>query len=86
MEYCKGLVTGGLSSQLTAGEQRSDLWLAWNYLIRTGGVGHSAAPEQFAQGHAVLTEAADADTATARLDEFARECGLNRSGMQVTGF
>ncbi|GAB5450090.1 MAG: hypothetical protein Hals2KO_04180 [Halioglobus sp.] len=85
-KYCKGLVTAGLSSPFVLGDQRRDLWLAWNYLIRTDGVGHAEAREKFEEGRGFFAQVTDIDSATARLGEVQGECGLGRSGRQISGW
>jgi len=86
LAWCKGFVVGGLHSQQAADVQRTELWLAWNYLIRSGAVDHGADTEDYAAGRARITEDMDGAAVQSALDEADGECGLGRSGRQVTGW
>ena len=86
MAYCKGFVVGGLASYESAQVQRTDLWLAWSYLIRSGGVDHIAGTEDYGTGRDQFPVGLDAPSVTALLDDKSGECGLGRKGHQVTGW
>lgn len=85
-EYCKGLVIGGLASKQVSGTSRTDLWLAWNYVIRSGALDQTAAGSEFQQGRAQFDQVADAAAATTVLQQSDGDCGLGRSGHQITGW
>ena len=86
LAYCKGFVTGGLASNQAAEVQRTQLWLAWSYLIRSGAVDHSADIAGYDAGRARFPEELDAASVSAMLDDAIGECGLGRKGRQVTGW
>lgn len=86
LAYCKGFVVGGLASYQSVDTYRTDLWLAWNYLIRAGAVDHSGAVAEYEAGRAQLDASMDAAAVRAVLDDASGECGLGRSGWQVTGW
>jgi len=85
-EYCKGLVIGGLSSRQVSGTSRTDLWLAWNYVIRSGALDPAVAASEYQQGRAQFDQVADAAAASAVLQNSDGDCGLGRSGHQITGW
>ncbi len=85
-EYCKGLVIGGLASRQVSGTSRTDLWLAWNYVIRSGALDQTGADSAFQQGRAQFDQIADAAAAAAVLQKSDGDCGLGRSGHQITGW
>ena len=85
-EYCKGFVVGGLGSRLVSGMSRTDLWLAWNYVIRSGALDQTTAANEFQAGLAQFQDAPDAATAETVLQQADGECGLGRTGHQVTGW
>jgi hypothetical protein len=85
-DYCMGLVVGGLSSKKVAGMSRSELWQAWSYLIRSGALAQMSPTDEYNAGRARFQEAADATAAEAVLGEAMGECGLGRSGHQITGW
>jgi hypothetical protein len=87
-EYCKGFVLGGLASHELSGKSRTDLWLAWNYVIRSGALDQTVAANEYQQGRAQFQEVADAAAAKAVLQQADGDgaCGLGRSGHEVTGW
>ena len=85
-EYCKGLVIGGLASKQVSGTSRTDLWLAWNYVIRSGALDQTVAASEYQQGRAQFEQVADAAAAEAVLQKSDGDCGLGRSGHQITGW
>jgi hypothetical protein len=85
LEYCTGLVVGGLDSRDLGGASRTDLWLAWSYLVRSGAV-HIDHATDFATGREQFSNSLDNATVQANLDEADGSCGLGRSGRQVTGW
>ena len=86
LAYCQGFVVGGLSSRHMEGVARTDLWLARNYIIRSGPVDPGAAAEEFNAGRGKFDPAIDSATQLAALDDANGTCGLGRSGHQVTGW
>jgi len=87
IQYCKGLVVGGLASREVTGRSRTDLWLAWNYVIRSSRLDQaSIAANEYQQGHAQFTQVADTAAATAVLQNADGNCGLGRSGHEITGW
>lgn len=85
-EYCMGLVVGGLASNKVGGMSRSELWQAWSYLIRGGALNHVIASDEYNSGLALFHDAADTDSAESVLQEAMGNCGLGRSGLQITGW
>ncbi len=85
-EYCKGFVVGGLGSKQVSGMSRTDLWLAWNYVIRSGALDQTAASEQFHAGLAQFQDAPDTASAASILQQADGSCGLGRNGHQITGW
>lgn len=85
-EYCKGLVIGGLASRQVSGTSRTDLWLAWNYVIRSSALDQTVAGSEFQQGRAQFDQVADAAAAAAVLQKSDGNCGLGRSDHQITGW
>jgi len=85
LEYCTGLVVGGLDSRVPGGASRTGLWLAWSYLVRSGAV-HIEHADQFGQGREKFSSDLDNATILANLDEADGSCGLGRSGRQITGW
>lgn len=86
LAYCQGFVVGGLASSHMEGVSRTDLWLAWNYIIRSGQVDPAAASDEFNAGRDKMSPAIDAAAQQASLEEAYGSCGLGRSGHQVTGW
>lgn len=85
LEYCTGLVVGGLSSTAVAEADRTQLWLAWRYLVRSGAV-HVDNGDAFQEGRAKFATSLDAAAIQANLDDADGSCGLGRSGRQITGW
>lgn len=85
-EYCMGLVLGGLSSHQVGGMSRSELWQAWSYLIRGGALDRVTASAEYTSGLAQFQNAPDAEAAEAVLQDAMGNCGLGRTGMQITGW
>jgi hypothetical protein len=85
-EYCKGFVVGGLGSREVSGKSRIDLWLAWNDVIRSGALEQTAAANEFQAGLGQLQNAPDAATAESILQQADGDCGLGRTGHQITGW
>lgn len=86
LDYCKGFVVGGLASTQVAGNQRTDLWLAWNYIIRSAGVDDADATGDYQEGRAQFASSVDATAARTMIEQADGSCGLGRSGHQVTGW
>ena len=85
-EYCKGFVVGGLASRQVSGMSRTDLWLAWSYVTRTGIVDTTIASSEFQAGLGQFQNVADATAAETIVKNADGDCGLGRSGHQVTGW
>jgi hypothetical protein len=85
-QYCKGFVVSGLDSKLVSGNSRTELWLAWNYLIREGSPEQSAAAGDYPAGRIAFQNVADSTAADAILRDADGDCGLGRTGHQVTGW
>ena len=85
-DYCMGFVVGGLYSNQVSGMSRADLWLAWSYLIRSGALDHSAAVNEYKSGQEQFQNAPDAAAAESILLEAQDNCGLDRTGHQITGW
>jgi hypothetical protein len=85
-EYCKGFVVGGLGSKQVEGMSRTELWLAWSYVIRSGGLSQSAAANEFQAGFEQFQTVADATAAESVLQQADGNCGLGRTGLQITGW
>lgn len=85
-QYCKGFVVGGLDSKHVSGMSRTELWLAWNYLIREGAQQPGAAAGDYPAGRAAFQNASDTAAADAIVQGASGDCGLGRTGHQVTGW
>ena len=85
-EYCKGFVSGGLASQEVAGASRIDLWLAWNYVIRSGALSYNAAKDEYQSGRDQFQNTQDTAAAQLVVQQAGGECGLGRTGHQITGW
>ena len=85
-EYCKGLVVGGLGSKQVSGRYRTDLWLAWSYIIRSGALNQTAATNELQVGLEKFQNAPDSAAAQAIVQQADGDCGLGRSGLQITGW
>lgn len=84
--YCMGFVVGGLASNKVGGMSRSELWQAWSYLIRSGALNQISASDEYQSGLAQFQNATTADAAEAALQDAMGDCGLGRSGHQITGW
>jgi hypothetical protein len=86
-QYCTGFVVGGLASKQVSGVSRTQLWLAWNYVIRAGALGlKGELPEEFQSGRAQFQSVADNRAAENVMQHADGDCGLGRSGHQITGW
>jgi hypothetical protein len=85
-QYCKGFVVSGLDSKLVGGKSRTELWLAWNYLIREGALEQGAAAGDYPAGRVAFQNAADSAAADTILRDADGDCGIGRTGHQVTGW
>jgi len=85
-DYCMGLVLGGLASNKVGGMSRSELWQAWSYLIRSGALDQISPTDQFKTGLSRFQDTADTASAEATLEDATGECGIGRSGHQITGW
>ena len=86
LDYCKGFVVGGLASTQPAGNQRTDLWLAWNYLVRSAGVDDVTGTSEYESGREQFSGNLDAGAVQSLLEQNDGSCGLGRSGHQITGW
>ena len=108
LQYCKGFVAGGLDSRLISGMSRTELWLAWSYVIRTdssattgtdvasenaaidGSTTNVATTElasnEYQSGVAQFSTLANATSAESILQDKTGDCGIGRSGHQITGW
>ena len=85
-DYCMGFVVGGLASNQVEGMSRTGLWQAWSYLIRSGALDHVAAKNEYKSGQEQFGNAPDAVAAESILQEAQGDCGLGRTGHQITGW
>ena len=85
-DYCMGFLVGGLASNEVGGMSRTGLWQAWSYLIRSGALDHVAATNEYKSGQEQFRNAPDAVAAESILQEAQGDCGLGRTGHQVTGW
>ena len=85
-EYCKGFVVGGLGSKQVEGMSRTELWQAWSYVIRSGGLYQRVATNEFQAGLEQFQSVADAAAAESILQQAHGNCGLGRTGHQITGW
>ena len=85
-EYCKGFVTGGLASQEVAGASRIDLWLAWTSVIRSGALTYHAAQDEYQSGQDQFQNTQGTANAQSVVKKADGECGLGRTGRQITGW
>jgi hypothetical protein len=86
LDYCKGFVVGGLASKQVSGMSRTDLWLAWSYAIRSGPVGQAVASSEFQTGLQQFQDVPDTTAAMTIVQEADGDCGLGRSGHEITGW
>lgn len=84
--YCKGFVIGGLASYEVAGVHRTDLWLAWNHVIRSGALHDDATKGEYQAGWAQFQDIQDIAGAESVMKKADGECGLGRTGRQITGW
>jgi hypothetical protein len=85
-EFCKGFVLAGLASDQVSGVSRTDLWLAWSYVIRGGALAQNSAAEEFQAGRAKFQNVADREAGASIVRDADGKCGLGRSGLQITGW
>jgi hypothetical protein len=85
-DFCMGLVVGGLASNKVGGMSRSALWQAWSYLIRSGALDQISPTADYKAGLSRFQSAADTTAAEAVLQDATGECGIGRSGHQITGW
>ncbi|MEZ5570844.1 MAG: hypothetical protein R3E64_02380 [Halioglobus sp.] len=85
-QYCTGFVVGGLASRQVSGRSRTDLWLAWNYVIRSGAMEAGTLPDQYRSGAEKFQNVADSASAETILQQADGSCGLGRTGLQITGW
>jgi hypothetical protein len=87
-QYCMGFVVGGLASNQVSGMSRTDLWLAWSYVIRSGALEQTVDATQsvYQQGREKFQNVADNAAATSIVQNADGDCGLGRSGLQITGW
>lgn len=86
LNYCRGFVAGGLASNTVAGMSRVDLWLAWGYVIRSGALDQGPAGTEYQAGLEQFHTVAADTTAQSILQQADGDCGLGRSGHQITGW
>lgn len=86
LDYCRGFVAGGLASNAVASMSRVDLWLAWSYVIRSGALAQGAAGKEYQAGLEQFQTVAADTTPESILQQAHGECGLGRSGHQITGW
>ncbi|MCB1845338.1 MAG: hypothetical protein KDI09_20385 [Halioglobus sp.] len=84
--WCKGFVAAGLASEQVADDDRTALWLAWNYTIRHGAAGQLEDIAAYREGAARFAADMTAEQVQTVLDQADGDCGLGRSGYQVTGW
>jgi hypothetical protein len=85
-EYCMGLIVGGLASDQVGGMSRAGLWQAWSYLIRSGALERPVASSDYQTGLEQFQNAPDAVAAESILQDAQGDCGLGRTGHQITGW
>ena len=85
-DFCVGFVVGGLASYQVSGMSRTELWQAWSYLIRSGAMSEIDIDDDFKVGKAKFDNAPDASAAAIVLEDQQGDCGLGRSGHQITGW
>ena len=86
LPYCKGFVAGGLASTEASGNTRTDLWLAWNYVTQADALTQGLGSEEFQAGWQQFQQVADAAAAAALVEKSDGNCGLGRSGHEITGW
>ena len=85
LAFCKGLVIGGLDSRVISDTDRTELWLAWSYLVRSGAVQVDVG-DAFTAGADQFAATLDDTTVQANLDKADQTCGIRRSDRQITGW
>ena len=85
-QYCMGFVIGGLNSDEVSGMSRTDLWLAWNYVIRSGALDQATPGSEYTKGREKFQNVADATAAASVVQNADGDCGLGRTGHQITGW
>jgi hypothetical protein len=85
-QYCEGFVTGGLASREVGGVSRTDLWLAWSYVIRSGTLNFNAVGDEYQAGWDQFQNTPGTATAQSVVQKADGECGLGRTGHQITGW
>ena len=85
-QYCEGFVTGGLASREVGGASRTDVWLAWNYVIRSGTLKFNAVGDEYQAGGDQFQNTSGTATAQSVVQQADGECGLGRTGHQITGW
>lgn len=85
-EYCKGFVTAGLASREVTGASRTDLWLAWSYVIRSGALNDSATKDEYLSGREQFQRTQYTAAAGLVLRKAEGQCGLGKTGHQITGW
>jgi len=85
-DYCMGLVVGGLASNKVGGMSRSELWQAWSYLIRSGALDQISPTGAYQTGLSRFQDTTNADAAEAVLRDARGDCGIGRTGHQITGW
>ena len=68
------------------GVDRTQLWLAWNYLVRDGAVGEAGRSQDYPAGANRFASVADAGAAHDLVTSEYGDCGLGRTGYAVTGW
>ena len=85
-DYCTGFIMAGLSSHEVYANDRTDFWLAFNYLVRLNTeVGIISDPE-FQQGQQSFAAATSQKAVNQLVADTDTDCGRGRSGHQVTGW
>jgi hypothetical protein len=69
-----------------AGAFRIDLWLAWNYVIRSGALNYHAAKNEYQSGRDQFQNTQGTAIAQSVVQQADGECGLGRTGHQITGW
>jgi hypothetical protein len=86
LDYCRGFLAGGLASNEVADMSRVDLWLAWNYMIQSGPLGQGPDGKEYQAGLKHFQTVAADTAAQSVIHQADGECGLGRSGHQITGW
>jgi len=86
LDYCSGFILSGLSSTAVEGTSRTDLWLAWNYILSLKTIGQTDSQDEYDAGHGQFTDQLSVADAQAIVEQADGSCGLGRHGLQVTGW